>query len=81
MNNIASTIRDEAIAELKSRKYKEKDDNENIPDKASLEEAIENVDADLANGNEWEDFQLDQDDEIPEPDQDDVQDIITPDEG
>merc|ERR1712223_277495 len=81
LNNIAPTIRDEAIAELKSRKYKEKDDNENIPDKVALEEAIDNADADLANCNEWEDFQLDPDDEIPEPDQDDVQDLITPDEG
>jgi len=79
LSNIASTVRDEAIAELKSRKYKEKDDNENIPDKPF--EAEEGVDAnDLANAGDWEDFQLDsQDDEMPEPDQDDtLQDLVNP---
>ena len=60
------------------RKYNEKDDNENIPDKASLEE--DHDAADLVNGNDWEDFQLDQDDEIPEPGQDDIQDMLNPNE-
>ena len=44
---------------------------------AALEEEV--GDPDLAN---WEDFQLDQDDEIPEPEPgDDLQDIINPAEG
>ena len=65
-SNLAAAIRDEAIAELKSRTRKEKDANENVKNLELENEAEEVLDQNNQEDQGWED--LPDDDPLPIPD-------------